>query len=333
MADAWDGFRSVPYHRPPVRPFKKVFDRTAKMLGSRRVWPYGIDDWYDFNVSRHLAEIRDEVRPDAVILEYVFLSKALEVFGNDTLKMIDTHDVFGNRHELYRKNGMIPQWFYTTPAMEGKALDRADVVIAIQASEADYFSSITYREVITVGHVVQAPAPPAGPGDEKEGRLLFVGSANPINVDGLRWFIDEVFPRVREEVPGAELEVVGKVAGHITPIEGIILTGPVPDLALHYRRAGVAVNPLRFGTGLKIKTIEALSHGRPLVTLPAGAMGLEEWAGRAFRLAGTAEEFAGQVSQLLKDEGARRELTERAADLVRRYNSATLQPIMNLLEG
>lgn len=332
MEQAWDGFYSVPYQRPEDRWTKRTFDKWAKKLGSARVLPYRIDDWYTSGISRRLREIKAQVQPDVVLVEYVFLSRAFECFAAETLKVLDTHDVFGDRHKLYLGHGTSPVFFYTSQREEQRALDRAGLILAIQAEEADYFSRQTKQKVMTVGHLVPDPEVSANtPGEPN--RLLFVGSANDINLDGLSWFLEAIFPRLRQAAPDIELDVVGKSATRISGRSGVNLLGPVDDLTPYYRRAAVVINPLRFGTGLKIKTIEALAFGKPLVTTSIGAAGLEEEKGKAFLIADSAEEFSDKVLQLLRSPKLSGEVGERARQYAQSYNNKALAPLLEFLSG
>lgn len=331
MIEAWDGYYPLSYRRPADRWMKRKFDNWAQKFGRLDMLPYRIDDWYTPELTMQLQQIRDRVQPDVVLVEYVFMSRAFECFGSGALKMLDTHDIFGDRHRIYQKNGMKPQWFYTTLKEEKKALDRADVVIAIQVDETKYFAQQTNRPVITVGHLVKDPSPDKS--TEQSNRLLFVGSGNPINVEALHWFISEVFPLLRQNVPDVELEIVGKCARRITAENGLILTGQVEDLTPYYRRAKVVVNPVRFGTGLKIKTIEALSMGKPLVTTSHGCSGLESWAGKAFLVADTPEDISSAICQILNSSTLAHKLKGQAVVLIDKYNAEALAPLSEVISS
>jgi glycosyltransferase involved in cell wall biosynthesis len=105
-------------------------------------------------------------------------------------------------------------------------------------------------------------------------RLLFVGSVDyQPNYTGLRWFLDEVFPRVREIVP-AFLDVVGSQRRPLPNVEGVVYHGQVPSVLPFYERAHIAVVPVLFGSGTRLKVIEAMALGRPVVATSAGAEGL-----------------------------------------------------------
>ncbi len=331
MADAWDGFFPIPYQRPVPRWLKRTHDTWSKRLGWGGVLPYLIDDWYTHEISQHLDEIKAAVRPEVVLVEYAFLSKAFDCFGPKILKILDTHDVFGNRHRLCQQNGVAPLWFYTTVAQEKKALDRADTILAIQEEEATYYSRLTDRQVVIVGHMAQALQVLAE--DESSvDRLLFVGSANAINIDAMSWFIAKIFPQLRMQIPGIEFEVVGKCAEKMTATDGLVLTGPVPDLTPYYRRARAVINPVRFGTGLKIKTIEALAMGRPLVTTQAGAAGLGGWKEKAFLVANSEVEFVEAIKRICSSPALRASLNRESHRFITGYNDTILQTIDSFIK-
>ena len=140
MEQCWgEKFYSIPYERPKTaykKPLKRLDQKIVRRLQSLVVsdtqFTYAIDDWYDDSINEALIDLSRSINPDVVIVEYVFFSKALELFGKDVLKIIDTHDIFADRYKLYQKNKQAPRWYSTTKKEENKGLSRANIVIAIQ---------------------------------------------------------------------------------------------------------------------------------------------------------------------------------------------------------
>ena len=93
---------------------------------------------------------------------------------------------------------------------------------------------------------------------------------------------------------------------------GVTLHGIVDDLDEIYRRIDIVINPVRVGSGLKIKNVEALANGLPLVTTSHGAEGMEDGAGTAFLVADTPQDFAEHINQLLASQETRQALGEQA---------------------
>ena len=111
--------------------------------------------------------------------------------------------------------------------------------------------------------------------------IIFVaGFAHPPNVDAAIWLVHEILPLVRREVPDASLRIVGSnptAAVKDLATDFVQVTGYVTSekLEIIYSEARASVVPLRFGAGLKLKVVEAIHEGVPLVTTPVGAQGLE----------------------------------------------------------
>jgi glycosyltransferase involved in cell wall biosynthesis len=133
----------------------------------------------------------------------------------------------------------------------------------------------------------------------------------PPNADCVFYFANEIFPLVREKVPEATFHVVGKNAGSkvraLAERPGVVVTGAVPDVIEYIRRMEIYVCPMRLGSGMKMKVVEALSAALPTVSTSVGADGMDELvAGRDFVVADGPAPFAAAVVELLKDENARR---------------------------
>ncbi len=133
------------------------------------------------------------------------------------------------------------------------------------------------RPVITVG-VDFDPAPAENAVVSEAGlppTVLLVASGNPLNVKGLLDFLRFAWPHVLRDHPEAQLVVVGSVSD-VVPEEspGVSCRGLVDSLDELYRDCHLVINPCVAGTGMKIKTLEALAHHRPVVTWPTGVDGL-----------------------------------------------------------
>lgn len=339
MRQCWgDNFFSIPYTKPktayrkyPKRLAAKVAVKLKAILGTDPRYTYFIDDWYDSHIDDYIAELSTKIKPDVVIAEYVFFSKVLESFDSSVLKIIDTHDVFTNRYKLYLSNRQKPRWFSTTEKEEKKGLRRADVAIAIQEKEAHFFSQLlpSAQRVVTVGHLVSLQKIPF---QEKNNAILYIGSRNQINVSGLQFFIREVLPKIKEKLADVQLILAGEICDAIEDFEGCLKLGRVETLAEVYALANVAINPVYFGTGLKIKSIEALGYSRPLVTTSVGAEGLEDSAGKAFIVADTPDDFARSLTEILSDRQKREALSKQAYDFAKQRNLQCLKSLTELLE-
>lgn len=330
MANTWDRFWKVDYTYPKPRFFKRITDFISKTFKISLYVPFKIDDWYTEDISKKLNKIKEEFELSIVIVEYVFFSKAFHLF-NEQLKILDTHDVFGNRHKLFLKNKKRPSWFYTTPIEEKKAIQRADITLAIQENENKYFSDLdTDSNILTVGHLTKIfPIK----NNKFNKCLLFIGSGNDINIDAIKYFLTEVWPEVINKHRDAKLLIAGKICHKLRiDSQNCEMLGEVSVISDCYQNADIVINPVRFGTGLKIKNIEALGFGLPLLTTPVGAEGLDNGIGEAFLVAKTSNDFIENCCHLLEDENLRQSLSSSAIKFAESYNQSAVQPLLNAIE-
>ena len=147
--------------------------------------------------------------------------------------------------------------------------------------------------------------------------LLFTGTMNYFpNADAAIYFCNEIFPRIREQHPKAEFYIVGNHPSdpvkRLEAQDGVVVTGYVPDIRPYFEKASVFVAPLRAGSGIQTKNLEAMAMGVPVVTTPVGAMGLEADIGKELLVADTPTAFAENVVHLLNDEHLRERLARTA---------------------
>ena len=129
----------------------------------------------------------------------------------------------------------------------------------------------------------------------------------PPNADGIRWFLNDVFPLVQERVPAATLTIIGKnppkdfldAAAH-SP-KALKVTGYVPELAPYFEKSAVMVVPVRAGGGMRVRILEAFAYAMPVVTTTIGLEGINAKPGKDVLVADTETDFANYVSGLLEN--------------------------------
>jgi len=292
---------------------------TATTAGNDR----HIDDWCWPATCDSVRRAVAFDKPIAVLSEYALLSKCLEAVPTGVLKIIDTVEVFFQNPGRFHTNGLQAP-VICTPASEKAALARADLLIATQTNDARALHELfPEKSVITVPHSFRLgltrQVPPGA------ATILYVGSSNVFNVHGLRQFLQFAWPAIASRVPLATLRIVGSVPSveEAANDSRVVPVGRVSgeQLAHEYQAARVVINPQVAGTGLKIKCVEALTAGCALVTNAAGADGLEDGAGSAYRLAAHWTDFAEQVVSLLTDDNARASLETGARAFAERLFS------------
>ncbi len=250
-----------------------------------------------------------EWQPDVVVAEYAFLSRCFGVLRPQVVKVVDAHDVFSAKADKVERLG-VSDGYALTAAEEAALLTPADVVVAIQADEAMVLARLApHATVVSAGIDLPCAAErPAANAAVSAATALVVGSLNPMNVAGLTEFLHFAWPLVRAAEPEATLCVVGPL-GQVVPTEavaaGVQVLGEVDDLAAYYREAALAVNPAPAGTGLKVKTVEAVANGCPVVVWPAGADGVHPALLPGCHVASDWTELAAKVVEGLRGALAR----------------------------
>ena len=301
MEQDWDYFHYVQPEGPAAEPsYGEYFD---------------IDDWYDQRVSILVEQLCTRWKFDVCLVNYVWFSKVLEAVPDDVYKVIDTHDVFGDRHIVAKEAGLEPVWFYTTKELESYALSRADLVIAIQDEEEAYFKEITSTPVVTIGFVT--PALPLQQSLQSgKIRIGYIGSGNPFNVESVERLQRQVMNHP-ELLSQFEFVLAGTICKSFKEQNEIFnVFGMVDDLSDFYRNVDIVVNPMVGGTGLKIKSLEALAFGKPLIVTQDAMVGIDSQD--AFQDFASVDDLVSALSLL---SGERLELLDRhSADTFSAYN-------------
>jgi glycosyltransferase involved in cell wall biosynthesis len=240
---------------------------------------FGIDDWWDDAIGRYIHYKTSGVRFDACIVNYAFFSKAFESLPSGVVKILDTHDRLSGRRELLENHGVNPEFFYTSEAQEKIALDRADLVIAINEDEAAFFRTLTERTVMVLGHVAERKSvTPIRRLARAPYRMGFLGSANSVNVKNMNDFLTNLAATRPDGLPGIEINIYGSCSSRIdvpancgTPVR---IVGKVKDVEEFYANVDCVFVPFLFGTGQKIKLIEALAFGLPVISTLNASEGL-----------------------------------------------------------
>lgn len=159
--------------------------------------------------------------------------------------------------------------------------------------------------------------------------MLFVGlfEYEP-NADAAEFMVEQVMPIVRRAMPQAELRLVGRTTHRVQRLAGpgVTVVGEVPDLSSEYGVASIAVAPIRFGGGTRIKIIEAFARKVPVVSTTMGASGLGVTDGWELLLADDAASFASACVSALSDPALRARLLERGHAL---YEHRFSQPAID----
>ena len=259
-----------------------------------------------------VGKLARKYRPHAVIAEYIFSTPVFASLPTGTIKIVDTIDVFSRKEDQVLAFG-IADPLACTEEEERRSLLLADVIVAIQSREARLLKALVpEREVLLTGidfDVIGALTHE----EEAPNSIAIVASDNALNIHGLTAFLSECWPAIKTGCPDVVLHVVGRVGEMCRSDDSSIrYSGWIDNLDQVYREASVVINPTVAGTGLKIKSVQALAYGKPLVAWTNGVEGLEYEGTPPDIECSSWQEFADAVLVLLRSESIRSALAERA---------------------
>lgn len=228
------------------------------------------DDYYPNDLGSFVNNLNKEHNFDCCIINYYILSKLFSQISIP-LQGLVTHDHFSYKNIL---TGEKKVWIGTMPNQEGRALQRCKNIFALNTEEASFFKCLSPRSniynVFSIYNVIQTPI-------TNNHSILFLSGNNKYNQNGLLWFIDSVFPKILKRFPDSKLVIAGGICKYLDCSymhKNIQLLGYVNDELELYKLGDVAINPTYQGTGLKIKTFEAISYGKIVMAHPHSAIGI-----------------------------------------------------------
>lgn len=191
-------------------------------------------------------------------------------------------------------------------AWEGRAVRRVASALALTREDAARLGELAQGGG-RIG-VVRAPFPELPPGSGRlagDPAVVVFGSRGWLpNEDSVAWYLEDVWPAVRAEVPGAVLHLYGTdLSDRSAPLKSVVVHPPPGDSSEAFPPGSILAVPLRIASGVRIKILEAWARGVPVVATPAALAGLEVEDGREALVAREPREFAAAIRRLLEEPG------------------------------
>ncbi|HSH02593.1 MAG TPA: glycosyltransferase family 4 protein [Anaerolineae bacterium] len=323
----------------------------------KRVWQLVSSSWPDLAHrlydERFVAALREMLRGsefDVVQIEGLELAWALAVVEEEQPEarvLFDAHNV----ETAIQERALATDWrrprrwaAAVYSAIQVRRLRRferwvvqmAAATTAVSATDAALLAALVggKRQVVAIPNTIDVEAygaPAEGVGEAYQFDLVFSGKMDyRPNVDGVRWFGEEVWPLVVAVRPGTTWGIVGnKPVAAVVALgdeAGITVTGWVPEIQPYLWGAKLCILPLRMGSGTRLKLIEAAAAGKGMVSTRVGAEGFDLMGGEVLVLADGAAEMAAEIVRLLGDEAEREALGERARVWAKRYDWRVVVP-------
>ena len=324
----------------------KVFEWINRVCGRKptssseqasRVSTQPLPGWHDVprDYERAFFErVISRLKPDLIIASYCWINAGLDRIAQSLglpPRMVLTYDV--QHQEIALENGGLI--FRPKKPIDRETertwLKSADVILSISDRDA-----ATFRELLPDHEVITVPMPakyqPLPRDRIVGGRCLFVGSDAYFNRNSLEWFLNGVWPLIREARADACLHICGTVCRHFSdqPVQGIVCRGRVDDLEEEYAQTAVVVLPILEGSGIKTKLIEAVQYGRSCVSTSVGLYGLDALKGSVLKADDEEAFVAGVLALFSETDGQSKRKSCAREVLENRFNSdRTIGPLLH----
>lgn len=234
--------------------------------------PYNISSKvkYEYKLAfDNFIEVMGEY--DAIIISYIWLSYLIDIKPKTNAKfIIDTHDSFSERTKSLAEKG----YKFTSACSEEDekfCLRNFDYIMAISDKEKEIFESMGYSNVFTAKYFYKP--------QKNKTKLGFIGGNSIHNIDAILWFYNNVFKDTLDS--DYFLYICGDIAKHkdvqkLKGLKNIVLYEYIWNIEDFYNMIDICINPCQMGSGLKIKNIEAISFGKPIITSDIGLQGMDE---------------------------------------------------------
>jgi polysaccharide biosynthesis protein PslH len=307
------------------RPARLWPDRVAFFT---RNLPYNVIRYRSAEMERALLELQGRRKFDLVQVEFSMMWQYARLFG-DIPVLLDAHNIeYRNVQQIGARNqSLLWRMIYRLEEarlrkVEERAWNECSICFAVSDNEKNDIAKSCgdSAKVVTAANGVD-PGRFVFRGREASAKkILFLGGMDYApNLDAATYFLGEIFPEVRNRVPQAKLLLVGRELGKLgtlLQLPGVEAHESVQEVLPWFYEADVLAVPLRQGAGTRIKVLEAMAAGLPIVTTAKGCEGIEVESGKEVMVADTAQAFADALLQVMDEPELAGRLAAHARDLV-----------------
>ncbi len=279
--------------------------------------PYNSTRFISADFSKALIQMLRESSYDVVQLEGLYLAPYIETIRENSAALVSyrAHNI---EHIIWkgfwrREKNPFRRWYYRIlykriQKFEQEFINRYDLLVPITTEDKMYLDKMgnTKESFVATFGMYPSEIPFCRKNEKREPTIQYIGALDwKPNIDGLDWFIDRVWARVKSEVDDAIFMVAGRNSerGYARNLvkNGVDFRGEVGSAAKYLMQSGILVVPLFAGSGIRVRIIEAMLMGKPVVATSFAVTGIPVENGRHLLLADNEDDFAGSVSRMLRD--------------------------------
>jgi glycosyltransferase involved in cell wall biosynthesis len=247
-------------------------------------------------MKKLFTQIVNHTHYDFILISYVYWANLVRLKPvRESITLLDLSD-FITLNQFDRTDGSVK----IGPMLEEeiRRINLFDKVMCISEEEKWFFSKFAHHpQYYYIPFFMEKRETLRS--DNTEYDIVFIGSANPHNQRGVQWFFEKIIPLLSDSI---RVLIVGPISRYINPLDNVTCISNVENPGDVYSRSKISICPLMGGTGLKIKVVEALSFGLPVVTTSKGIIGFPAKINTGCLVADSPGSFADSIHRLLSDE-------------------------------
>ena len=290
-------------------------------------YPYLVVKFWNKEMLRAIDKAFGNAKFDIVFIDYLnmqcygdYIKKKYK--GRYDLYILKDHNIEYEitkqmaENAFFVKKMILTSIWKKTKRFEIKAIQNANAVLSVCNENAEYFRKHNPNSYAMLPAFDILPSRHDYSLEDKD-RLLYVGNLSwRPNMEGLTWFIEKVYPILKEKKNGITLDVIGSGEENnpFSDVQGIRWHGYVEDISLEYRSHTVFIVPLWVGSGIRIKILEAFNNEIAVVSTSVGCSTMKAVGGTHLLIADDEEQFANAILRLLEDNDLCKKICASAKD-------------------
>lgn len=300
-----------------------------------------------YNISRFqtnafkniLLETVQSTKFDLVIFDSLYCAVFIDEIRKHTSAklVVRTHNV---EYKIWRElakssSNPMKKWYLSTLSRqlqreEQRILNSADGIMSITSDDSESFKEMGIK--VPISTIAVPRETDQVKTDYSSSTLYFIGSMNwEPNIEALHYLLDEIWPGIKKEIPEAKLLLIGSFMDTMNLPErnGVSILGFVDQLDEIYLNEGILLCPIRSGSGVRIKVLEAMSKGAPIVSTQKGVEGIQSGSA-CFLVATSTNDFIKKASEIYASQPLRESLGKNAQEFIQ--NNYSLESIAETID-
>ncbi|HOY37733.1 MAG: glycosyltransferase family 4 protein [Bacteroidales bacterium] len=294
--------------------------------------PYMASRFYSAQYEEKLIDLLQQHNYDIVQFEGLYMCVYIDVVKNNSNALISLrshnieHEIWqrtANNEKNYVKRKYLQLMTKRIVELKKRTINKYDLLIPITERDEAVFNRLgNVKPSMIMPACIDIPQFSAGEIGSNPEQLFYIGALDWVpNQEGLLWFINNCWSILKTKLPEVSLHIAGRnaSASFLKKVlrEGVTYQGEVPDAKEFMKSYGIMIVPLLSGSGMRIKIIEGMALGKPIVTTPIGAEGIPATHRENICIADNEYSFVNEIERLITDKNLCAKISQKAISFIR----------------